>query len=68
MMISFAKSREYAKLASQVPVVFNIEQGAKVLNTNDLRRAGISAINTKQEKYKLTLEELKRVRDPRPSF
>ena len=40
-MISLSKSKEYAKLANQVPSVFNIDKGNKVLNNNDLRKAGI---------------------------
>lgn len=67
-MISYAKSKEYTKLANQVPGIFNIDQGGnKVLNTNDLRSAGISVVNTKKEKYKQTLDELKNFRTTRQS-
>ena len=45
-MISLSKSKEYAKLANQVPTIYNIENGQKVLNNNDLKRAGINVLNT----------------------
>ena len=46
-MISLAKSKEYAKLANQVPNIYNIDSnGNKVLNNQDLKRAGIKVLNT----------------------
>jgi hypothetical protein len=50
-MISLSKSKEYSKLANQIPTIFNIENGNKVLNNNDLRNAGINPVNTLHEKY-----------------
>jgi DNA uptake protein ComE-like DNA-binding protein len=50
-MISLSKSKEYSKLANQIPTIFNIENGHKVLNNNDLRNAGINPVNTLHEKY-----------------
>jgi len=50
-MISFSKSKEYSKLANQVPTIYNIENGNKVLNNNDLKNAGINPVNTVHEKY-----------------
>jgi len=41
-MISFTKSKEYARLASQIPAVFTIENGKKVLNQSDLINLGIT--------------------------
>lgn len=58
-LISLSKSREYARLANQVPAVYNIEHGNKVLNNDDLKRAGIKTLNTKQERYQATLAELR---------
>jgi len=58
-MISLSKSKEYAKLANQVPIVFNIEKGNKILNNNDLKRAGIKVLNTKQEKYLQNIADIK---------
>lgn len=33
-MISVSKSKEYSKLANQIPGIYNIDRGQKVLNTN----------------------------------
>ena len=41
-MISFSKSKEYAKLAQQIPAIFTIENGKKVLNQSDLINIGIT--------------------------
>ena len=55
-MISLSKSKEYSKLANQIPTIYNIdENGNKVLN----RGPGINAINTQHEKYQQNLKELK---------
>jgi hypothetical protein len=45
-MISLSKSKEYAKLASQVPTIYNIQDGKRVLNNDHLMQAGISVDNT----------------------
>lgn len=58
-MISLSKSKEYSKLASQVPSIFTIENGQKIPTRSDLRQAGIKAINTRQEKYRQNILELK---------
>lgn len=50
-MISLTKSKEYNKLASHVPNIYQIHNGKKVLNTNDLTISGINAVNSKHEKY-----------------
>lgn len=61
-MISLSKSKEYTKLASQVPSVFTIEKGKKVLSSNDIKKAGIHPVNTKKERYHETLKELKELK------
>lgn len=35
-LISLSKSKEYARLASQVPTIFQIKDGNKYLNTNEM--------------------------------
>jgi len=43
-LTSLSKSKEYARLANQVPTIFNIDNGKKVLNANDkdFIRSGLS--------------------------
>ena len=55
-LISLSKSKEYAKLASQVPTIFQIQNGQKVLNQGDLVGAGIvHGGQTPQDQYQKTI-------------
>lgn len=58
-MISLSKSKEYSKLANQIPGIYNIESGQKILNNNNLRGAGINPVNTLHEKYRENIKDLK---------
>ena len=59
-MISLTKSKEYNKLASHVPSIYQIHNGKKVLNQNDLAISGINAVNSKHEKYQQNVIELRK--------
>lgn len=59
-LISLAKSKQYAKLASQVPTIFQIQHGQKVLNQSDLVGAGVVlGGQTPQDQYQKTIQQLK---------
>lgn len=58
-LISLSKSKEYARLASQVPTIFQIQNGKKVLNQSDLVSAGVVLGGTPQDQYQKNIQQLR---------
>ena len=43
-MISLSKSKEYARLAANVPGVYSVEEGKKALHESEMQPAGVVGV------------------------
>lgn len=59
-MISLTKSKEYARLAANIPAVLTLQKGKKVLNDDQLQKIGIlHGGKTPQDAYLRSLRNLR---------